>query len=229
MATTKSKVKRIDDPSGDDFLTYDISTGEKAQGVVIVDANGAHAGIVGTPIVVSGTVIVDDSTPIDVAVTGLVTVDDSTPIDVAVTGTVTVDDSTPIDVAVTGTVTVDDSTPIAVAPSIPVGVDYSSGGTAVDAAVISATPAVLRELRCIMDPATTSSRYLMLFDAAALPITPGTAPLWRMLVPAGGEASESFNPGFDFPTNGIVAALSSTATTLTVTTATECFIHAMTE
>lgn len=144
------------------------------------------------------------------------------PFKVSVVGTATVSGS----VSITGTPSVTVSG--TVATSVAAGTDFSSGGAAVDDALISNVPAVLRELRCIMAPTTTVARYLMLFDDADGTVADGTAPIWRMLVPAAGEASETFNPGLDFPT-GITAVLSSTATTLTATTGLECFIHAITE
>lgn len=108
------------------------------------------------------------------------------------------------------------------------GVSFSSGPSAVDNTVITTVNnSVLRELRCILKPSTTVSRYLMLFNADSLPAN-GAAPIWRMLVPAGGEASETFNPGLSF-SEGIVAAISSTDTTLTVTTGSEGYIHAIRE
>lgn len=148
-------------------------------------------------------------------------------------GVVTIDETgapsgitaNPFKVSVVGTAAV--SIAGTVATSVAVGVDYSSGGTAVDSAVIAAAPGVLRELRCIMIPTTTVSRYLMLFDATSAPAN-GTAPIWRMLVPAAGESGESFFPGLDCAT-GITVVLSSTADTLTATTGTECYIHAITE
>lgn len=197
MATTPTFVTRTDDSSGDAFLTFDIPGGEKAQGVVIIDENGAQAGITGTPIVVS--------------VSGSVTV----------TGTVTANLGTQaadIDVNVTNV------TPIPVSFSSGTLIQYVTGGTAEASAVIlgSATASSLKELRVILDPAATTLRYAMLFNAAALPAN-GTAPAWRGLVPPAGEMSESWPDGLDF-TAGIVVAISESVDTLTIAPA-EAFFN----
>lgn len=66
MATTQTSVRRLDDPVGDAFLTFDIPGGEKAQGVVLVNADGAHAGITGFPLTVEGLVTIDSTIPVTV-------------------------------------------------------------------------------------------------------------------------------------------------------------------
>jgi len=204
MATTPTFVTRTDDASGDQFLTFDAPSGDKAQGVVIIDQNGDQAGITGTPIVVS----VSGS----VTVTGTVTANIGTQ-----AAPLTIDDSTPIDVAITGT-------PIPVSFSSGTLVQYATGGSAEASAVVVASAAALRELRVVLDPSATTLRYMMLFNATSLPVN-GTAPAWRGLVPPSGEMSENWPDGLDFAT-GIVVALSETADTLTVAPA-EAFFHAV--
>jgi hypothetical protein len=93
-----------------------------------------------------------------------------------------------------------------------------TAGAAVADAIISADPATLVEFRAILDSAVAVDRYVMFFDDDTLPVANGTAPFWRLLVPAGSEASETWNPsGLQFPTTGIVVAVSSTIDDLTLT------------
>lgn len=67
---------------------------------LVLGADGVNDGDVasGNPLPVEGTVVIDATTPVDVAVTGTVTVDDSTPLDVAVSGTVPVSVAATLDV-----------------------------------------------------------------------------------------------------------------------------------
>jgi hypothetical protein len=131
-----------------------------------------------------------------------------TPLVAEISNAVLIDSSTPIDVNIASTTHTHTHT-----------VHVTAGG-AVSEAVISGDPATLVEFRAILDSAVAQDRYVMFFDddGAALPITPGTAPFWRLLVPAGSEASETWNPsGLQFPTDGIVVVVSSTIATLTQT------------
>lgn len=129
-----------------------------------------------------------------------------TPLIAEISNAITIDDTTPVDVNIASTTHTHTHNV------------YVTAGAAVDDAVISAVPATLVEFRAILDSAVAVDRYVMLFDANTLPVANGTAPFWRILVPAGSEASETWNPsGLNFPTNGIVAAVSSTIDTLTLT------------
>ena len=276
MATTPSNVTRTDDVSGDLFLTFDIPGGDKAQGMVLVDQNGQHSGISGTPIYVnventtldvnidstSGNLPVDIVAntlgPLDVNIdsqTSALSIDDSTPINVDLAsqsgGNITVDiaaqtlaglsidDSTPIRIdidTITTPVPIDDSTPVevniaALTSPNPLPVTFSAGtvnktstgGTAVASEVIVGAGATLKELRVLLDPSVAAVRYLMLFDAVALP-GPGSLPVWRGLVPPAGEMSESWPDGLVFST-GIVAAISSSIDTLTIVGSGEAFFQ----
>jgi len=130
-----------------------------------------------------------------------------TPLVAEISNAVLLDDSTPINVNIASTTHTHTHT-----------VHVTAGG-AVSEAVISAVAATLVEFRAILDSAVAQDRYIMFFDddGTSLPITPGTAPFWRLLVPAGSEASETWNPsGLEFST-GIVAVVSSTIGTLTQT------------
>lgn len=105
-----------------------------------------------------------------------------------------------------------------------------ASGTATDAEVISDKPAYLYDIQVISNN-DTDERYLMLFDATEVPSN-GAVPVWRAIVPAEQQASltffgNDFNnlAGANFKT-GIVAALSSTKGTLTVTTADEAYFQA---
>lgn len=137
-----------------------------------------------------------------------------TPLVAEISNAVLIDDSTPVDVNIASTTHTHTHT------------IYVTAGSAVASAIISGAPATLVELRAILDSSVAVDRYIMLFDADGT--TAGqqigdlesTAPFWRLLVPAGSEASETWNPsGLSFPTNGIVAAVSSTIGTLTLTSA----------
>ena len=128
-----------------------------------------------------------------------------TPLVAEISNAVLIDSTTPIDVNIASTVHTHTHNV------------YVTAGSAVASAVISGAPATLVELRVILDSAVAVDRYVMLFDATSLPVDT-TPPFWRLLVPAGSEASETWNPsGLDFPNLGIVAAVSSTIGTLTVT------------
>lgn len=137
-----------------------------------------------------------------------------TPMVVSVSNNVAVDDSTPIDVNIASTT------------HAHTHVVYGTAGAKVASAVISAVPATLVELRVVMDPLSTADRWLMLFDASSLPADTAV-PIWRSYLPGGSGIGESWGDiGLPFPTTGIVAAISSTADTLTVTAA-EGYFHAI--
>jgi hypothetical protein len=134
-----------------------------------------------------------------------------------------------------GTTVIDSSSPVEVAMSLdsfphPVAV-FGTAGSAVASAVISSTPTDLLELRVILDPTALVGRWVMLFDASSLPADT-TVPFWRAFIPGGSSISESWGgeltelPGLTFPTTGIVAAISSTPNTLTVTGA-EAYFQAV--
>ena len=129
-----------------------------------------------------------------------------TPLVAEISNAVLIDDTIPIDVNIASTTHTHTHNV------------YVTAGSAVASAVISGVPATLVELRVILDSAVAVDRYVMLFDDDTLPITPGSAPFWRLLVPAGSEASETWNPsGLQFPTTGIVAVVSSDIGTLAIT------------
>lgn len=99
-----------------------------------------------------------------------------------------------------------------------------------DSAVISDRPSFLYDMQVISNNAS-DERYLMLFDATAVPAD-GAVPVWRAVVPAEQHISISFigndhaNFGGANFKNGIVAALSSTKATLTVTSSSEAYFQA---
>lgn len=139
-----------------------------------------------------------------------------TPLVVSVSNTVSVDDSTPIDVNIASTI------------HSHTHVVYGTAGAAVASAVISAVPAVLVELRAILDPAATADRWVMLFDNdGSVPPINGAVPIWRSYLPGASGIGESWGDiGLPFAVNGIYAAISSTANTLTITAA-EAYFHAV--
>lgn len=100
-------------------------------------------------------------------------------------------------------------------------VNFHSGASDITNLVVQATSGSLREVRVVLDPGAPS-RHLMLFNATSLPSN-GTAPVWQLFIPAGGEASEAFRHGFAYST-GMVAAISSTHETLTIVTSAEGII-----
>jgi hypothetical protein len=143
----------------------------------------------------------------------------------------------PLIAALTPGTTIDSSTPVDIdiklgAYHTPV-TNYASltPGSAEVSAIISGTPTTLLELRVFLDPTATVGRWVMLFDASSLPVDT-TEPLWRAYIPGGSSINESWGadptelPGLIFPTNGIVAAVSSTPNTLTVTGA-EAYFQAV--
>ena len=102
-------------------------------------------------------------------------------------------------------------------------------GSAEVSAVISTSPTTLLELRVFLDPTAIVGRWVMLFDAISLPVDTA-APFWRVYIPGGSSISESWSTlinltGLTFST-GIVAAISSTPNTLTVTGA-EAYFQAV--
>jgi hypothetical protein len=133
----------------------------------------------------------------------------------------TIDSSTPVEIAITT-----DGFPHPVTNYVPL-----TPGSAEVSAVISTTPTTLLELRVILDPTALVDRWVMLFDASSLPVDT-TEPLWRGYLPGGSSISESWGgeftelPGLPFPSTGIVAAVSSTPNTLTVTGA-EAYFQAV--
>lgn len=102
---------------------------------------------------------------------------------------------------------------------------YTSGGDARDGQIQAGAEA-LREIKC--RNTTAATRYLMLFDAIALPAN-GTAPYWTSTtILAGNDSKEVWNPKLAF-TTGIYWAISTTATTLTVGGATDANVSALWE
>lgn len=96
-----------------------------------------------------------------------------------------------------------------------------------DSAVIKAAAGKLGEIMVVLDPAATTDRCVMLFDATSLPAD-GTDPVWRFPVTGAQAAAYAFPRGLEFAT-GIVVALSSTWDDLTVTVASEAYFHAQFE
>jgi hypothetical protein len=138
----------------------------------------------------------------------------------------------PLIAALTPGTTLDSSTPIDIdiklgAYHTPV-TNYASltPGSAEVSAIISSTPTTLLELRVFLDPTAIVGRWVMLFDASSLPVDT-TEPLWRAYIPGGSSISESWGAvSLPFPSVGIVAAISSTPNTLTVTGA-EAYFQAV--
>jgi len=133
----------------------------------------------------------------------------------------TIDSSTPVEVAMTT-----DGYSHPVNNYVPL-----TPGSAEVSAIISASPTTLLELRVFLDPTVLVDRWVMLFDASSLPADTAV-PLWRAFIRGGSSISESWGgaltelPGLDFPSAGIVAAISSTPNTLTVTGA-EAYFQAV--
>lgn len=138
---------------------------------------------------------------------------------------------TPVVTTVSNAVLIDSATPINVniasTTHTHAHVVSATAGTPVANALIYTGITTLVELRVLLDPTVSVDRYIMLFDSAALIATlEGTAPLWRILVPSGIEASETWNPsGLEF-TAGITVAVSSTIGVLKLTGA-EAYFHAI--
>lgn len=103
----------------------------------------------------------------------------------------------------------------------------ATAGAAVANALIYSGVTTLVEFRVLLDPTVSVDRWVMLFDSiAAIGTLESSAPLWRIFVPAGAEASETWNPsGLEFA-DGITVAVSSTIAVLTLTGA-EAFFHAI--
>lgn len=100
---------------------------------------------------------------------------------------------------------------------------YDTAGAAEAGALLRTGAGDIRELRVLLDPSVVAVRYLMLFDTTTPP-TLAAVPDWRGLIPAAGEASESF-PGGEFEfTTGCYAMISTTLPTLTVSAA-DAFFH----
>lgn len=125
-------------------------------------------------------------------------------------------------VTVSGTVAISGS--VATTSAAETFVRYSSAAAEDSTPDVGTGACELRQLRAILDSTITSTRYLMFFNSTTLPAN-GTAPVWRVLVPAGGESSESFEKGEMAFTTGLTVALSSTIGTLTVTTASEGYLQ----
>lgn len=100
---------------------------------------------------------------------------------------------------------------------------FKSAGFVDSLANVIGSGGQLRQLRAILDPTVTATRYLMAFDSATLPAN-GTAPEWWILLPAAGEASETLEAAELLLATGITFGVSSTPATLTVTTASEALI-----
>jgi len=100
-------------------------------------------------------------------------------------------------------------------------VNFTTGGTNVADALLHGSAGTLYQLRVVLDPTVSVARYLMLFEAGSIP-APGTAPVWQMVIPPAGEASESFPYGFAY--SSLYACISSTHGTLTVVTSNEGII-----
>jgi hypothetical protein len=139
-----------------------------------------------------------------------------TPLIAALYPTIVIDDTTAVNVSI---VTDGFATPVTnYVPLTP--------GSAEVSAIISAAPTTLMELRVFLDPTVVLDRWVMLFDASSLPADT-TVPLWRALITGGSGIKESWNHiGLPFPSTGIVAAISSTPNTLTVTGA-EAYFQAI--
>jgi hypothetical protein len=142
------------------------------------------------------------------------------PLIAALTPGTTFDSSTPIDIDIKL-----GSYPAPVVNYVPL-----TPGSAEVSAVISTAPTTLLELRVFLDPTAIVGRWVMLFDAISLPADTAE-PLWRAYIPGGSSIGESWGadptelPGLIFST-GIVAAISSTPNTLTVTGA-EAYFQAV--
>ena len=136
-------------------------------------------------------------------------------------GIVAIDDSTPIDVNIASGI----ANPLPVSLTAETFVRYSTPAAGEDSEADIGTGACeVRQLRVILDPTVTNVRYLMFFNSLTVPAN-ATAPVWRMVVPIAGEASETFAKGEMAFATGCSIALSSTHDDLTVTTASEGFFQ----
>lgn len=120
------------------------------------------------------------------------------------------------------------SSPLSVQIDAGTQVRFHSGNTNVTSYVCDATGGSLYDIRVILDPTVSVARYLMLFNANALPIVDTPTPLadgliWSMVIPPAGEASESFPLGLAY-TAGLTAIISSTHDALTIVTGNEGII-----
>lgn len=101
-----------------------------------------------------------------------------------------------------------------------------SGSAAVASWILATAATRLQDLRCIMAPGTTNARWLLFFNSTTVPVDTTVAD-WGMLVPAAGQASESFGEiGLGFDT-GLTVVLSSTPAALTQVPSGECYLYAI--
>lgn len=116
--------------------------------------------------------------------------------------------------------------PLVVSSAEPTVTYYDTGGAAEEQAVVSGSGTGVRVVTCLLDPAVTTSRYCMLFDATAAQAN-GATPIHRFLVPSQGAASVTFEYGRPV-SSGLVVALSTTANTLTLPGSGEAYFSAQT-
>jgi len=119
------------------------------------------------------------------------------------------------------------SSPISVKIDAGTLTKFHSGNTNVTNFVCDATSGTVYDIRVVLDPSVSVTRYLMLFDANSLPgdtATPVASGLiWSMVIPFAGEASEHFPQGLTYST-GLTAVISSTHDALTIVTSAEGII-----
>lgn len=147
-------------------------------------------------------------------------------------GVVTIDDSgnpsgitaNPLKTSIVGTVTVAEAAETFESYSSPVTGEDSKADVA-QAAGKGTSPCEIRQIRCILDPSVAATRYLLFFDSLTVPADGTTLPIWRMVIPVGGEASETFVKGELAFATGLSIALSSTVNQKLVTSASEGFFQ----
>lgn len=99
---------------------------------------------------------------------------------------------------------------------------FHSGGANVASFLCDGTGGTLHEIRVILDPSVSVARYLMLFNTNAA-LSPGDDPIWTLVIPPAGEASESFAFGLTYST-GLTAAISQDHDDLLIVTSNEGII-----
>ena len=119
------------------------------------------------------------------------------------------------------------TSPLSVKVDAGTQVQFHSGNTNVTNFVCDSSGGTLYDIRVVLDPSVTNVRYLMLFDANSLPgdtATPiASGLIWSIVIPPGGEASESFQFGLSY-SSGLTAVISTTHDALTIVTGNEGII-----
>lgn len=216
MPLTPSSAVRQDDGAGKNIKTGTDGGGDHIQFVALSDDTGAHTGISGAPLAVTGPTsgtapisklmdetdtLISGANPLDVTLGA-----SGSTVDLAASAGVKLKDDGGTDISSANPLDV------AVADAIP-ATTYVTGAALENEAVAKATAGTLREVSVVLDNAA-SARWFMLFDANVA-LVGGETPIFRAPL-AAGPSLVSFSPerGISFST-GLVVATSSTIDTFT--------------